>query len=340
MHFYCTPTKLKDASGKHSQCFIKLPDMATSAGFAFETMEKRLKAEMYHNDGEGRAVRLLAHFLSCLGRAEEAAVHWQQAYQEDEAKLGSNHLQTATSSAALAACFDDLGRSEEAEAFHRKALAAMAKNFGRSSSEAVACELDLAACRHVQGKCKLHGMLPATQSGVLCLEGATAQAIAAIFGLAAGDEKEAEEAEPLYRQGLCILRRSLGPGHADTLHCLNNLALCLADQGKLQQAEQLLRRTVAGMEVVLAPTHPRPIQALSNLACCLADQGKSEEAETHHRRAFENAKRRLGWQHSETLACAHSLSRFLTSCGRSTEAALLELQADQLGRPCWKRGRT
>lgn len=32
MHFYCTPTKLKDASGKHSQCFIKLPDMATSAG--------------------------------------------------------------------------------------------------------------------------------------------------------------------------------------------------------------------------------------------------------------------------------------------------------------------
>lgn len=77
-----------------------------------------------------------------------------------KAKLGSNHLQTATSSAALAACFDarssghlraswrdfqsavficvtvchlhhsfslqDLGRSEEAEAFHSKALAAMA----------------------------------------------------------------------------------------------------------------------------------------------------------------------------------------------------------------------
>eukprot|EP00434_Breviolum_minutum_P009760 symbB.v1.2.008593.t1/scaffold523.1/size192511/15 len=185
-HHACSPPSRVDASGKHSQCFIKLPDMATSAGFAFETMEKRLKAEMYHNDGEGRAVRLLAHFLSCLGRAEEAAVHWHQAYQEDEAKLGSNHLQTATSSAALAACFDDLGRSEEAEAFHSKALAAMAKNFGRSSSEAVACELDLAACRHVQGKCKLHGMLPATQSGVLCLEGATAQAIAAIFGLAAG----------------------------------------------------------------------------------------------------------------------------------------------------------
>lgn len=99
----------------------------------------------------------------------------------------------------------------------------------------------------------------------------------------------------LHWEGLCILRRSLGsepwkkphcswgdfelepfwqnqksslwwprPGHADTLHCLNNLALCLAvllsvcekitwrhlwptwqcfakDQGKLQQAEQLLR---------------------------------------------------------------------------------------------------
>lgn len=329
-----------DASEKHSQCFIKLPDMVASAGFAFGMMERRLKAEVYHSDGEGRAVRLLAHFFACLGRAEEAAVLWSQACQDDEAKFGSDHLQTSSSCAALAACFDDLGRSEDAEAFHSKALAAMAKNFGRSSSEAVACELDLAACRHVQGKCKLHGMLPATQSGVLCLEGAAAHAVAVILSQAAGDEREDAEAEVLYRQGLSILRRCLGPGHADTLHCLNNLALCMADQGKIQQAEQLLRRTVAGMEVVLAPTHPRPIQALSNLACCLAEQGKVEEAEANHRRAFENAKRRLGWQHPETSACAQSLTQFLTSCGRCTEAALLELQADQLGRPCWKRGRT
>eukprot|EP00913_Durusdinium_trenchii_P006675 g6272.t1 len=92
-----------------------------------------------------------------------------------------------------------------------------------------------------------------------------------------GDEKDAAEAEPLYRQALCILRRALGPNHPDTLHCLNNLALCLAEQDKLSQAEQLLRRTVAGMEVVLAPTHPRPIQALSNLACCLAEQGQTGE---------------------------------------------------------------
>lgn len=330
----CTAPSCERVDKRRTQarCFIKLPDIAQFAGFAFDTVETRLKAEMYHSDQQGKAVRLLANFLSSIGRVQEAVQHWQQALKEDEARLGSSHLQTAQSAAALASCFDDLGRAEEAEVFHSKALDALAKSFGRSSCEATACELALAACRFVQGKSKLHGMLPATQSGVLCLQGAAAQAVAVIFGQAVGDEKDAAEAEPLYRQALCILRRALGPNHPDTLHCLNNLALCLAEQDKLSQAEQLLRRTVAGMEVVLAPTHPRPIQALSNLACCLAEQGQTGEAESCHRRAFENCKRRLGWQHPETSACAQSLAHFLASCGRCTEAALLELQADQLGR--------
>ncbi|CAK8990300.1 unnamed protein product [Durusdinium trenchii] len=125
---------------------------------------------MYHSDQQGKAVRLLANFLSSIGRVQEAVQHWQQALKEDEARLGSSHLQTAQSAAALASCFDDLGRAEEAEVFHSKALDALAKSFGRSSCEATACELALAACRFVQGKSKLHGMLPATQSGVLCLQ--------------------------------------------------------------------------------------------------------------------------------------------------------------------------
>eukprot|EP00438_Fugacium_kawagutii_P036146 Skav228015 [mRNA] locus=scaffold1073:93991:117343:+ [translate_table: standard] len=108
---------------------------------------------------------------------------------------------------------------------------------------------------------------------------------------------------------------------------------------KEAEAEALYRQAML-MQNLLRNDHPS-----------LAEQGKVEEAETHHRRAFDNAKRRLGWQHPETTACAQSLSQFLTSCGRCTEAlksirggqdlsccglrgkaALLELQADQLGR--------
>ncbi|CAJ1392686.1 unnamed protein product [Effrenium voratum] len=325
-----------DGSGP-AQCFVKVADMPEVAGIALNGMERRLRAEVYSSDQEGRPVRSLAHFLASMGQVEEAAELWQHALNEDKAKLGSIHLQTAAAASALAACLDDLGRSQEAEGFHCAAKVALEMGLGRASAEATACELALTACRHVQGHGRLHGILPShAQPGVLSLQAGEAQAVAMLFSKAVSAD-EASDSESFYRQVLCVLRRSLGSYHPDTLHCLNNLALCLGDQGKLQQAELLLRRTLAGMEVVLPSSHPRPIQALSNLACCLAEQGKLEEAESHHRRAFDTCKRKLGWKHPETSSCAHSLSDFLKSCGRSTEAALIELQADQLGRQTWRR---
>lgn len=314
--------------------FVSLTDVEEGAGFVFQAIECRLERELHNSDGEGRAVRCLGHFLSSIGRTEEAAKLWQQAIHSDEAGKDCNDtLQIAHSASALASCLDDLGRAEEAEPLHSRALASFERALGRSCPEAASARLALMTCRYVQGLAKKHGIPPSAGDALLRMEGASAHALATIFSKAVSAEKEEDPhlSEPFYRQALGVLRRTLGHHHPDTLHCLNNLALCLGDQGKLKEAEQLLRRTLAGMEVVLPPSHPRPIQALSNLAGCLAEQGNMAEAEQHHRRAFQACKRKLGWKHPETAAAAQSLVQFLMLHGHATEAALLELQAQQFG---------
>jgi len=313
--------------------FVSLTDVEEAAGFVFQAIECRLERELHNSDGEGRAVRSLGHFLSSIGRTEEAAKLWQQAIHCDEAGKESDTLQMAHAAAALASCLDDLGRAEEAEAFHSRALASLERASLGRSSDAASARLALMTCRYVQGLAKKHGILPSAGDALLRMEGASAHALATIFSKAVSAEKEEDShgSELFHRQALGVLRRTLGRHHPDTLHCMNNLALCLGDQGKLKEAEQLLRRTLAGMEVAFPPSHPRPIQALSNLAGCLAEQGNLAEAEQHHRKAFQACKRKLGWKHPETAAAAQSLVQFLMLHGHATEAALLELQAQQFG---------
>ncbi|CAE7334592.1 unnamed protein product, partial [Symbiodinium pilosum] len=79
----------------------------------------------------------------------EAVELWLKALEIDEA-ADSNSLQMAHSASLLASCFDDLGRSGEAERYHNKALAAFEKALGRSSTEASCAELALTTCRYVQ----------------------------------------------------------------------------------------------------------------------------------------------------------------------------------------------
>ncbi|CAE7256279.1 Nphp3 [Symbiodinium sp. CCMP2592] len=314
--------------------FVSLTDVEEAAGFVFQAIECRLERELHNSDGEGRAVRSLAHFLSSIGRTEEAAKLWQQAiHSDEEGKDSKDTLQIAHAASALASCLDDLGRAEEAEPLHSRALASFERALGRSCPDAASARLALMTSRYVQGLAKKHGILPSAGDALLRMEGASAHALATIFSKAVSAEKEEDShgSELFHRQALGVLRRALGRHHPDTLHCLNNLALCLGDQGKLKEAEQLLRRTLAGMEVALPPSHPRPIQALSNLAGCLAEQGNLAEAEQHHRKAFQACKRKLGWKHPETAAAAQSLVQFLMLHGHATEAALLELQAQQFG---------
>jgi len=324
--------------------FVAVPNLEAAAVAVAEATEAKMRGDIYHADGEGTPVRRKAHFLACLGRAEEAEFLWRRAFEEDGAKLGVHHMQTAQSAAALAACLDDLGHAQESEPLYRQAKEAFASN--HAMQDVALSEAALAACLCAQGRTpSIAGIeKPSRDIGIATLEGGPAQALKLILGRASSlaGRREHEEAEGYYRQALCILRRKLGNYNPDTLQCMNNLASCCGEQGRFYEAEQLLRITRAGLESTLGRRSPCPMQALTNLACCVADQGRLGEAEDLHRQALVACRKNLGANHPETKACAESLASFLNSQGRSTEAALIVLQDEfvvQVGTPRFHGGR-
>eukprot|EP00931_Biecheleriopsis_adriatica_P055709 TRINITY_DN3299_c0_g1_i4.p1 TRINITY_DN3299_c0_g1~~TRINITY_DN3299_c0_g1_i4.p1 ORF type:complete len:4166 (+),score=1072.85 TRINITY_DN3299_c0_g1_i4:109-12606(+) len=329
----CNESTKSPRQGK-GDSLVTVPDLKQALDNCAIAIEARLHAELHLVNYEGSQLCTLANVLTGQGRVDDAEALLSRAFDYNKAAVGPAHLHTALAAAALAACLDDLGRAQDAEPFHRQAVTGLTEARGKQSHEVQVAEASLAACLAAQGLDNAVPSRPPTalssNQDLLQLEGGAAEALAMMFGGAANSEEQGqpEEAECLYRQGLGILRRVLGPFHPEALQALNNLALCLGGQGKLSQAEQLLRRAVAGMDGLLSRRHPRPMQALSNLACCLADQGRLEEAEEMHKRAFDLCKQNLGGKHPETHACAESLASFLSSCGRSTEAALTVLQAD------------
>ena len=64
------------------------------------------------------------------------------------------------------------------------------------------------------------------------------------------------EAEPLYRKGLEIRERVLGPDHPSTAASYNNVAYNLNAQGRYAEAEPYLRKAVEIVERRLGLDHP------------------------------------------------------------------------------------
>jgi tetratricopeptide (TPR) repeat protein len=142
-----------------------------------------------------------------------------------------------------------------------------------------------------------------------------------------------DEAEPLYRQSLAIIRKVcaihlvassrdhscqvLGEEHPDVAQSLNNLAELLKAQGKYDEAEPLCRQSLAIIRKVcairlaassrdhscqvLGEEHPYVATFLNNLAGSLKAQGKYDEALIYANQSLDINKRVLGNEHPSTL---------------------------------------
>ncbi len=75
-----------------------------------------------------------------------------------------------------------------------------------------------------------------------------------------------DQAIPLARRFLAIVKIALGPNHPSVATALNNLALLYYAKGDYARAEPLYRRALAIDEKALGPNHPDVATALNNLA--------------------------------------------------------------------------
>lgn len=78
----------------------------------------------------------------------------------------------------------------------------------------------------------------------------------------------------------------LGPQHADTLRCRNNLAEVLYAQGRWQNSESEHRIILLVRQRLLGSRHPDTLKSRNNLAEALYAQGKWRESEVEHRNAL------------------------------------------------------
>jgi tetratricopeptide (TPR) repeat protein len=134
-------------------------------------------------------------------------------------------------------------------------------------------------------------------------------------------------AEPLYRRGLAILERSLGPDHPDVARVLGNLAVLLLATNRLVEAEPLLRRALAILERSLGPDHPDVATTLGNLAGVLQATNRLVEAEPLYRRALAILERSLGPDHPDVATVLNNLAEVLRAINRPVEAEPLNRRA-------------
>jgi hypothetical protein len=81
-------------------------------------------------------------------------------------------------------------------------------------------------------------------------------------------------ARKLKEETLGILRRVLGPEHADTIRSMGNLAVTLSAQGDLAGARKLEEETLDISRRVLGPEHPATSTYAWNLFRTLRDLGE------------------------------------------------------------------
>ncbi|MFM8732375.1 MAG: tetratricopeptide repeat protein, partial [Phycisphaerales bacterium] len=148
----------------------------------------------------------------------------------------------------LASIQDRLGRTADAEALHRRALAIRERAFGPT-----------------------HPSVGNTINNM------------AVLNIKAGNLPRAEQ---LLRRALAVQEAALSPDHPDLATPLSNLAYLCDEQKKHADAEAINRRALVIREKALGPDHPEVAGSLNNLAWSLNAQGRRAEARACYARAL------------------------------------------------------
>ena len=142
-----------------------------------------------------------------------------------------------------------------------------------------------------------------------------------------------DEAEPLAREAVELLREELGDRHPSTLTCIYNLGvlLSLRNQGDLWNAEPLLREALVGLRQVLGSRHRNTLTCIASLCAVLREKGDEASAEPLYREVVEGKREKLGDRHPDTLRAISNLGALLREkFTRSSDTELTDLAAAEL----------
>ena len=130
-----------------------------------------------------------------------------------------------------------------------------------------------------------------------------------------------EEAEPLYREAVVVMRASLGDEHPYVGTNLASWARILHEMGEVERAERHFREAIALFRA--GPETSRLQGPLHGLGCLLRDTGRPTEGLPLLEEAHAIAASVTGLDHEQTRRVRNDLVACLRSLGRAAAAESL-----------------
>jgi tetratricopeptide (TPR) repeat protein len=242
--------------------------------------------------------------------------------------LGSEHPDTLTARANLAAAYAFDGRIADAIALEERVVADGERLLGPEHPDTLTARGNLASSYRSVGRTAeaiaLQELVLVGRDRLLGAE--HPDTVRARSNLAASywSAGRTAEAIALQERVLAESERLLGPEHPETLRAQGNLAGSYSSAGRTAEAVALQERVLADSERLLGPEHPDTLRALGNLALSYWSAGRTGEAIVIEERVLADRERLLGPEHPDTLRARGNLAGSYSSAGRTAEAIALQ----------------
>jgi serine/threonine-protein kinase len=233
----------------------------------------------------------------------------------------------ADSLSGLGFLLDAAGRSDEALASLREALAIGRQVHGDRHTKVALSECNLAGALHRAGQ--LEAALEAFTTCVAHRRTLLGDRHAHLalslnnMALVYSDLNRYDDAERLYQESLAITRSTFGPHHREVAATLNNLAILSFKRGNFADAAERFRELIGIWQALVGPDHPDTISTTNNLGMALRSAGELAESERVLTAVVGARQRALGADHPDVAAAMMNLGSVVLR--RSQPARALEL---------------
>ncbi|ATZ22018.1 Tetratricopeptide repeat protein [Streptomyces lavendulae subsp. lavendulae] len=226
--------------------------------------------------------------LLASGLHRDALDYWAPFTQQAFKVLGPDHPDTIRARAALAGCYRELGRYQDALTLAEQVLTDCERLLEPDHPGTIRARANLASAYNDLGRY--------------------------------------QDALTLAEQVLTDRERVLRDDHPDTIRARANLAIIYNGLGRYQDALTLAEQVLTDRERHLEPDHPHTILARANLATTYRYLGRHQDALTLAEQVLTDRERVLGDDHPDTLLARSSLATTYSDLGRHQDALTLAEQ--------------
>ncbi|KAK6971328.1 hypothetical protein R3P38DRAFT_3413289 [Favolaschia claudopus] len=273
----------------------------------------------------------IAVVLYEAGHYEKVEVLRVAIVERRKEELGSEHPDTLTSMANLAATYWEQGRWRDAESLGVAVLEAQKRVLGNEHPDTLRAMANLAQTYQQQGRWGAAESLevPVLEARKQVLGNEHPDTLMSMANLASTYYQQSQwsDAEHLEVAVLEARKRVLGNEHPETLTSMANLAATYYELGQWGNAESLEVAVLEARKRVLGNEHPDTLTSMANLAATYRYQGQWRDAESLEITVLEASKRVRGYEHPDTLTSMANLA----ATYQSLEVTVLEARKQVLG---------